>query len=354
MRQFTRNSIDRAGQAFHGRGAVLLAVGAVMAAALFVRHKTRQAERAHPPIGQFIEVDGVRLHYVERGQGQPLVLLHGNGSMIEDFDISGLLGLAANQYRVIAFDRPGFGYSERPRGKIWTPDAQADLLYHALQRLGVEHPIVVGHSWGTLVALALALKHPDYVRSLVLLSGYYYPGGWIDAALLAPSTVPALSSLMRHTVSPLLSRLLWPAMVRRLFGPSAVSARFAALFPLWMTLRPSQLRASAAESALMIPSAAALHRRYAELTMPVVIVAGEGDRIVNAHHSAHLHEDLLHSELHLAPGAGHMIHYVALHQVMAAINSAEEAAAQADATGMAPVQTLHSDAPIPTMAPERT
>jgi pimeloyl-ACP methyl ester carboxylesterase len=81
-------------------------------------------------------VDGVRLHYVEQGTGEPLVLLHGNGSMIQDFATSGLVKTAAETYRVIVFDRPGFGYSNRPRGKVWTPDAQASLLRHALARLG--------------------------------------------------------------------------------------------------------------------------------------------------------------------------------------------------------------------------
>ena len=85
------------------------------ATALLTRWRAHSAERANPPRGQFINVCGVRLHYVERGAGKPLVLLHGNGSMIQDFETSGLIDAAAKHYRVIAFDRPGFGYSERPR-----------------------------------------------------------------------------------------------------------------------------------------------------------------------------------------------------------------------------------------------
>jgi pimeloyl-ACP methyl ester carboxylesterase len=353
MLQFERNSIDRAGQIFRGRGTTFLAIGAALAAAaLVVRYKTRQAEKEHPPRGKFIEVDGVRLHYIERGHGQPLVLLHGNGVMAEDFELSGLADLAARQYRVIAFDRPGYGYSERPRSKIWTPHAQADLLYRALQRLGIEHPIIVGHSWGTLVAIALALRHRNYVRSLVLLSGYYFPSMRLDVPLSSPPAIPILGDLMRYTVSPLLGRLLWPQLVRHLFGPSVVPARFGA-FPLWLALRPSQLRASAAESALMIPAAFSLRRRYGELTMPVVILAGDGDRVANAHRqSARLHDQLARGGLRLVENAGHMVHYVASHQVMAAINSAEEAAQHAD-DGPAPVHALRSDAPIPTIAPER-
>src|SRR4051812_4928690 len=167
-------------------GALLASTVALGATALFIRARARKAEREHPPHGHFLDVDGVRLHYVERGHGPPIVLLHGNGAMIEDYEISGVLDLAADDHRVLAFDRPGFGYSSRPRNRIWTPAAQAELVHRALQRLGVDRPIVVGHSWGTLVALALALEHPKDVRGLVLLSGYYFPTARADVVLLSP------------------------------------------------------------------------------------------------------------------------------------------------------------------------
>lgn len=306
------------------RNTYLWAAGAALAAsALVVQQRARKAERDNPPIGNFIEVDGIRLHYVERGQGQPLVLLHGDGSMIQDLQLSGLLDMAAGKYRVIAFDRPGYGYSERPRTTIWTPQAQAALLHKALQQLGVEQPIVLGHSWGTLVAIALGLDYPDDVKSLVLLSGYYYPTPRLDVPLLSPPAVPIIGDLMRFTVSPLIGRLIWPMMKRRIFEPADVPARFDEQFPVWMTLRPSQLRASAAESALMIPAAFSLRHRYHELTMPVIIMSGDGDRHVDRHvHSEQLHRELPHSILHITHGAGHMLHHFAPHEVMSAIDEA--------------------------------
>ena len=91
---------------------------ALAASAILNRVLAKKAERRNPPTGRFITVDGVRLHYLERGTGSPLVLLHGNGSMIQDFESSGLIDLAAKTYRVIAFDRPGFGYSDRPRSTV--------------------------------------------------------------------------------------------------------------------------------------------------------------------------------------------------------------------------------------------
>src|ERR1700722_1868790 len=128
---------------------VVVGVGTLIAGltvfALVNRFAAKKAERNNPPIGKFVDVDGVRLHYVERGNGEPLVLLHGNGSMIQDFASSGLLDIAAAKYRVIVFDRPGFGYSERPRLTVWTPGTQADLIRKALGQLGISQAIVLGH-----------------------------------------------------------------------------------------------------------------------------------------------------------------------------------------------------------------
>ena len=135
------------------------------------------AERRNPPIGKFIECDDVRLHYVEDGNPAwpPVVLLHGNGSMIQDLVLSGILDMLAKRYRVICFDRPGFGYSSRPRLQFWTPERQATVLASALKQMAVEDAVIFGHSSGACVALALTLQKEVSVRALVLAAGYYFP-----------------------------------------------------------------------------------------------------------------------------------------------------------------------------------
>lgn len=308
-----------------GRAALWLAAGAALAASgLLVRQRTRQAEREHPPRGEFIDIGGVRLHYIERGEGQPLVILHGDGSMIEDVVSSGLVDMAAKNHRVIVFDRPGYGYSERPRSKLWTPQKQAELLQRALLYLGAEKPIIVGHSWGTLVALSMALDFPTYVKGLVLIAGYYYPTARADVPVMAVPAIPVVGDLIRYTLSPWLARMAWPALMRRVFGPAPTPERFAAEFPVWLALRPSQLRAAAAETAMLIPSAFSLRDRYHELTLPVAIMAGNGDRHVDLHrHSERLHRELPQSTLEVADGVGHMLHHCAQQEVMEAIARVE-------------------------------
>jgi pimeloyl-ACP methyl ester carboxylesterase len=298
----------------------LAAVGVLVATALLNRHLAEKAEHDNPPTGRFIDIDGVRLHYVERGSGEPLVLLHGNGSRIQDFESSGLINLAAENYRVIVFDRPGFGHSSRPRNVVWTPDAQAQLIRRALERLGVSQAIVLGHSWGASVAVALALMFPDVVRGLVLASGYYYPTLRPDVLVLSALAVPIAGDIMGYTVSPLISRLMWPLMMVKIFGPKSAPAKFSQ-FPKEMALRPSQIRASAAESALMIPDAFHFKDNYADLKMAVVIIAGEDDRLIDIDkQSARLHADVSQSAFHRVAQNGHMIHQTATGEVMAAID----------------------------------
>src|SRR4030095_8120537 len=145
---------------------------------------------------------------------------------LEDFEVSGLLDRLARDHRVIAFDRPGFGHSDRPRERLWTPAAQAKLLLAALAQLGVDRAAVVGHSMGTLVALAMALNSPAMVRKLVLLSGYYYPKVRFDAVLTAPVALPVLGDAMRYTVTALSARATLKGAVKGMFAPLEIPTHF--------------------------------------------------------------------------------------------------------------------------------
>jgi pimeloyl-ACP methyl ester carboxylesterase len=228
--------------------------------------------------------------------------------------------LAAKNYRVIVFDRPGFGHSNRPRDVIWTPVAQAELINKALEQLGVSHALVLGHSWGASVAIALALKHPALVRGLVLASGYYYPTVRGDVVALSAPAAPLAGDVISHTVSPMVSRLMWPLLMAKIFGPQSVPKKFDG-FPKELAVRPSQIRASAAESALMIPDAFNVQDQYKTLKMPVSIVAGEGDRLIDIdQQSSRLHADVVQSTFHRVPGTGHMVHQTATGSVMSAID----------------------------------
>jgi pimeloyl-ACP methyl ester carboxylesterase len=295
---------------------------------------------ARHPRGRYIEIDGARLHFFEAGQGLPLLLLHGNGSTAEDFITSGIFDTAALKYRVLSFDRPGFGRSSRPRGRLWSAGAQADLLHAAAAKLGIERYIVAGHSWGAAVALELARRHSGSVAGVVLVSGYYYPPPRIDLALAALPALPLIGTVLRHTFLPCLVRAGWRRAMGRIFGPAAVSAEFS-LAAKEVATRPSQLRSISEESLLMLAAAFSRSRSYAEIRAAAGIVAGAGDRLFDASAEARqLHAEIPGSMVHVVTGAGHMVHHTDPQAVLAMIDGIaarlpSATSGRATATGMA-------------------
>jgi pimeloyl-ACP methyl ester carboxylesterase len=292
------------------------------ALALVVYLAAKIVEWRNPPIGKFLAVDGTKLHYFEDGSGLPTVFLHGNATMLQDFTLSSAFRSVAKHSRAIAFDRPGFGYSTRPRTRKWTASEQADLIAAALRQLNLGPVVLVGHSWGTLVAVALAERHPGLVRSLVLLSGYYYPTPRFDAALAAVGATPVIGDVLRYTVSPLFGLIMLPLTLSVLFAPCPVTDQFRREFPRLMMLRPWQLRASLGDGALMLQSAAALQAGYGDLRVPTSIAAGGDDRVVDHWHSEALYRQLQASRLQILPGIGHMVQHSAPREVDAIIHHA--------------------------------
>jgi pimeloyl-ACP methyl ester carboxylesterase len=285
------------------------------------------AERKNPPIGRFIDCEGVRLHYIDRGDPAApcVVLFHGNGSMIQDFILSGLVDHLARRKRVICFDRPGFGYSQRPRLRIWTATSQAGLFVKALKALGVHSPVVLGHSWGALVAVAIGFEKDYPIRGLVLASGYYFPTRRWDFWMMSGPAIPVLGDLVRYTIAPVISWAILPILFRKLFAPRAVPVNFKDGFPASLTLRPKQLRAAAEESAFLIPEAARLQSRYQDVRCPIHIFHGTGDQIIEPEQARRLHEVLGRSDLHLVRDAGHMVTYVDSATIVQAVESLEVA-----------------------------
>jgi pimeloyl-ACP methyl ester carboxylesterase len=282
---------------------------------------SRVAEHRNPPVGMFVECDGVRLHYIARGDpaAPSVVLFHGNGSMLQDFMISGLVDRLVETHRVICFDRPGFGHSQRPRFRIWNATSQAALFAKALNQLGIRDPVVLGHSWGTLVAIALSLRSDYPIRGLVLASGYYFLTWRWDVWLMSGPAIPVVGDLVSYTVAPLLSWAILPLAFRKIFAPRSAPQKFKNQFPAALALRPKQLRAAAEESALLIPTAAEFQGLYQNIACQVRIVHGSEDQVIEPRQAQDLHQALRRSDLRLVPNAGHMVTYADTDAVAAAV-----------------------------------
>lgn len=297
-----------------------------LASAAYVAARVAAAEKAHPPTGRFVTAQGARLHVVERGEGPPLVLIHGNSSIGMDWLLSPVAKMAARSHRIIVPDRPGYGYSTRPRGRAWGPEEQADALAEALGKMGVRRALVVGHSWGAMVAAALALDHPQLVRGVILEAGYLYPRPRADILMKAPDALPLMGDLLRSTLSPLVHVALWPALLKLLCAPGEVPEQLKRL-PPWLIFRPRGLRAAAQEFATILPSAARLSKRYQDIQQPLGIFGGRDDSFVAMkHHSVRLAHEMPQAMFRSIEGAGHMSHHQAPEAMMEMITAIDRQA----------------------------
>ncbi|HET9394702.1 MAG TPA: alpha/beta hydrolase, partial [Nitrospiraceae bacterium] len=267
----------------------------------------------------------MRLHYIERGAGIPVVFLHGNGAMMDDLLISGVVDATSSSYRTIVFDRPGFGFSEKPRDRTWSAQDQAKFFAQALSFLDLGKVIMVGHSWGAMVALGLALNSPERVRGLVLASGYYFPTPRKDALLVSAPAIPLVGDVISHTVAPYVGDLAgWP-LIAQMFAPQPIPPRFRREFPMELALRPNQIRSYSQEAALMVASAKELCARYPTIRCPTVILAGDADRIVNHERQAQrLHASIPGSRITVLQGVGHMLHHADPLRIVSAIDRIAE------------------------------
>lgn len=294
-------------------GAGLIVIGAALM--LYTTIVSKRIERRFPPRGRFIKAAGIEIHYLEMGpeapEGAAIVLVHGASGNLGDMAAS-LMPALAEEHRVIAFDRPGHGWSERPREPgISDPAAQARVLHEALGRLGVTRPVLLGHSWGGAVATAYALEFPDALSGLLVLAGatHVWEGemAWYHKLV----ATPVAGWLFLHMLLGPGGQLLMGPGVRGVFAPDNAPEGYAVAIGLPLLFRPEHFRANSADSSLLRSYLAGQSKRYGEIKTPTIIITGNRDRTVWAKlHSYALHEQIAGSELIKLVGVGHMPHYV--------------------------------------------
>ena len=291
----------------------LLAFSSVIGAtvgglALFTGATARKAERAVPPQGKFIEAGSARFHYLDQGSGPPIVMIHGLGGQMGNF-LYGAVEPLLDAFRVIVIDRPGSGYSVRAPGVPANLFAQAEALAALIAALGLERPLLVGHSLGGAIALATALNHPESVGGLALVAPLTNPQDDPPEALRGL----AIRSPLRRWLTAW--TLATPGAIRNrdalmamLFGPDPAPADFATRGGGLLSLRPSNFYAASTDLVASIDDLPAMVARYPSLQVPVGILYGTGDRILDhvANGRAQVGKipDL---DLELIENGGHMI-----------------------------------------------
>jgi len=267
------------------------------------------AEAAHPPAGHFVMVDGTRVHYIDTGPDNPdapaVVLIHGSSGNLNDwtFDIVGRL---SDRYRVIAFDRPGLGYTDLV-GRNASAAEQARLLADAARAIGAEAPIVVGHSYGGAIALAWALERPDALSGLVVLAGASNPWDTGISTYYQLLSHPVSGPVMAALISAWVPDRVVSQSIAGTFAPQSAPPGYAAHFGPGLTLRRFSLLENARQRASLLPQIEAMVPRYSAIAVPTEIVHGDADTTVGLHvHSVPLSRQIPDARLTVLEGVGHM------------------------------------------------
>ena len=268
---------------------------------------TLPPEQLADPDSQFVEVNGLQVHYKTMGEGEPvLVLLHGFGASL--FSWHKVMEPLSKMGTVIAFDRPAFGLTARPLPGAWTgaspysTEAQVELAVGLLDALGVERAILVGNSAGGTIAMLTALAHPERVQALVLVDPAVYAGGGSPALVRLLSNTPQMRRL-----GPWLTRRI-QTWGRDLVGlawhdPSRITPEDWAGY-----LKP--LRAENWDRALWELTRASrpsnLAQHLAEIQVDCLVITGGDDRIVPTEQSIRLSRELPRAQLAIIPNCGHV------------------------------------------------
>ncbi|MGY8812029.1 MAG: alpha/beta fold hydrolase [Pseudomonadales bacterium] len=283
---------------------LLVIVAGLFLFTLFIK---KRVELGMPPEGRFLQVQGTRVHYLEQGTGPCILMIHGLSGVAQNFGYQ-VMGELARDHRVIAVDRPGSGYSVRHPRSSATLDVQADVMAGVIAALKLDKPLIVGHSLGGAVALATALRYPDKVSGLALVAPLTHMPSETSKAFAALNIpYPWLRKLVGWTLAIPLSIRNREKVMDIVFGPEAAPEDFPLRGGGFLGMRPSQFVAASTDMHALPDVLPTMQQSYGSLKLPVGVLYGRQDRILNPQEQGQgLVDALPDTELELIDG-GHML-----------------------------------------------
>lgn len=289
-------------------GAGVVAGAAVAGLVGFTAWTARKVEAALPPEGRFIDVDGNRIHYLDVGSGPAILLVHGLGGQMRNFTY-GVVERLRGRFRVVVMERPGAGYSVRAPGASARLSVQAEVVAGFMRAVGLERPLLAGHSLGGALALAVALQHRGLVRGLALVSPLTQPQDAVPEpfrGLAIPS--PLVRRLVAWTLATPLAIANRDTVLGVLFGPETPPRDFATRGGGLLGLRPKTFYSTSTDLMAVSEDLPGLHARYASLDLPAAILFGSGDRILDPEvHGGPMARQVPGLTYEEIKGGGHMI-----------------------------------------------
>ncbi len=313
-----------------GGVAVVGTLGAGLAG--FAGLTARRVEAALPPQGRFVEIDGNRIHYLEEGSGPVILMVHGLGGQMRNFTYA-LVDRLKDRFRIVVMERPGAGYSRRAPGASARLSSQADVVAKFIGALGLGKPLLVGHSLGGALSLAVGLQHPKAVSGLALISPLTQPQDTPPKAFAGLYIrSPLVRWLAAWTLATPMAIRTRDAVLGAVFGPEPVPDDFATRGGGMLSLRPRTFYSTSTDLVAANEDLPGFQARYATLKLPAGVIFGAGDRILDAQvHGAPMADQVPGLTCETIDGAGHMIPLTQPERVAAFIESMAERAFGADA-----------------------
>ncbi len=271
-----------------------LAVLALMLLGSGCLHFHNGAMPGEPKDATYLEVDGTRVRYVDVGEGPPVVLLHGFASSIENW-VTVMPRLVEN-HRVIAIDMRGFGWTDRPVAD-YSPAAQAKLLKAVLDERKVGKVSIVGHSYGSSVALAFALEYPAQVDRIVLYDAWVY-----DSQLPSMFHMARAKGLGEVLFGLFYSERYEDRLTLGFYDPEAVTERLAEEVAVAFDRPGTRFAALEAVRGMRFDE---MEPRYRTINVPVLLLWGREDLVTPVSIGEKLVRQLPNAKLRVYARCGH-------------------------------------------------
>jgi pimeloyl-ACP methyl ester carboxylesterase len=256
------------------------------------REDTRWEDAKRP--GKLLDIDGVKIHYVERGVGPAIVMIHGFGGATFSFRYQ--MAELSRDHRCVAIDLKGFGFSQRPHGGDYSLTGQALLVLRAMDLLGIDRCVLMGHSMGGDVSMRIATIAPERIEKLILAASATGMKVWVMPRL--PFLRPFLQLTVRASLGRYRKKLFYDIkaidadqVFQGYLATARIMGSFNTIWEMWDGIRRDK------------------PIDYKRIKMPTLILWAERERIIPFPGFAlrWLRKKLPHAEVVTVPRTGHLL-----------------------------------------------